>query len=474
MSDITISGGGSTAVATDGMLEAGRRLTQLDAHLAALRDGLGHAPPAPTAWRFDAATDLAIAHDAVEQARVLAERLARELHEAAERYGAAERRAADALESQGALFGYLAGMLAPMLIADLLAALPAISGFLLGASVVAGSPDAVVAAMRRLAMTHRGALRDPRVVEAVRQIVSAADDGILGAAHVPYPIARALDDGSTGLFGLHGAAGLIVALAPGAALSATPVRVTGSTVGGAPPPTGFADLAARIPPSTAGAPQVRIERYDTDGGRPSWIVYVGGTVDTGFTPDGEPWDDTSNLRGVAQLDPASLRATRQAMAQAGIRPGDTVLPVGYSQGGIVATSLVASADVDAGGLVTFGSPTGGVSLPPGLCDVAVEHRDDIIPALGGDPVRADDGGLQRIVVRRTSYDGALPVDQSPIQAHLMSNYSETAGQMDASVDPRLQSMRARIAQLTAGSPAQVSLWRGERVTVSGGVPAGAG
>jgi hypothetical protein len=461
--DITISGGGSTAVATDGMLEAARRLGELDLLLADLCDGLAYAPPAPGAAAFDAAGDIALARDAVEQGRELAARLRHELNAAAERYGAAERATADELERSGAALGYLLGVFAPALLLDLVAALPGIAAFLLGAAAVTGSPERAVDLGRRFVAEHRGLLRDPRVVELVRQIVSATDDGILGLAGVPYPIVRALDDRATGLFGLHGAAGLVSALAPGSMLKETPVTVTGASAGTVSAPGGFADLASRIPSSAPGAPQVRIERYDTGAARPSWIVYVGGTVDPGFTPSGEPWDDTSNVNGIAAFDTGSIRATRDAMEQAGIRPGDAVLPVGYSQGGIVATSLVTSGDAAADSLITFGSPTGQVPLPVGVHDVAVEHRDDIIVALGGDPPAADDGGLNRVVVRRTSFDGALPMDESPIQAHLMSNYSVTAERMDASSDPRLEAAREHIAALTGGAPAEVSVWRGDRV-----------
>lgn len=474
MGDITISGGGSTMVGTDGMLESARRLADLAERLAPLRDGLAFPPPAIGAAAFDASTDLAIAQDAVEQGRTLAARLRDQLHEAAERYGMIERAAADELERRGALLGYLAGAYAPALLIDLLGALPFIASFLLGAEVLAGSSARTVELGRRFVADHQGLLRDPRAVELVRQIVSGADDGILGLAGVPYPIARILDDRATGLFGLRGAAGMISALAPGGMLKETPVTVTGASAGAAAAPAGFADLASRIPQGEPGAPQVRIERYDTGRARPSWIVYVGGTVDTGFMPQGEPWDDTSNLRGIAGVDSGSARATREAMAQAGIRPGDTVLPVGYSQGGIVATSLVTSGAVDADGLITFGSPTGQVPLPADIHDVAVEHRDDVIVALGGDPLSADDGGLQRVVVRRTSFDGPLPVDESPIQAHLMSNYAATAQQMDASSDPRLLSMRDRVAALTGGAPGEVSLWRGDRVEVSGAPTDGGG
>ncbi|HEY5222540.1 MAG TPA: hypothetical protein VIJ18_05765 [Microbacteriaceae bacterium] len=472
MGDITISGGGMSAVATDRMLEDARTLNLLARTASAWQQSLDSSAAqgiAPSALPVQASHDpwpyLLRAQRSVHDSRELSTELAGNLDRAAEAYGRVERAVATAAEAGGSVAGYALGASAPLIGLLMIASLPSWAVVFGGASLITGSPVATASGLSRWLRAHRGVLRSPAVVSFVRQAVSASDSAILGAVGVPYPVARALDDGATGLFGLRGAAGTLVALGGPNALTETPVIVSpvapASALASA--PVGFRDLADRVPATVPGGPQVRVERYDIGTDRPHWVVYVAGTVDLGFVPGSEPWDDTSNVNGVAGLSAGSIRATEQALAAAGARPGDAVLPVGYSQGGIAATSLATGTQYRTPELVTFGSPTGGVDVPTSVTDVAVEHRDDLIPALGGNQRSVGAGGSDRILVERTSYDAPPPLDESPLVAHSLSNYAATATQMDASSDPRLVGARNTLAAFTGGNEAQVSLWRGDRV-----------
>jgi hypothetical protein len=460
MGDITVSGGGSTAVATDHLLQNARVLATLADAASQWQQDLGS-----TAVRVG--PYILRAQHSVREVHALCAELRDGLDRAAEAYGWAERTAASAVEAGGALAGYSLGVATPLIGWMVLGALPELAFAFGVASLITGSPAKTMAGATRWLSAHAGVLRNPTVVSFVRQAVSASDDVMLGAAGVPFPVARALDDRATGLFGTHGAVATVVALAGPSALKETPVTVTRAAATHAAPPVGFSDLAARVPANAANGPQVRIERYDVGEDRPHWVVYVAGTVDAGFVPASEPWDDTSNLQGVANLDPGSVRATREALRAAGARPGDAVLPVGYSQGGLAATSLATGTDYQTPELVTFGSPTGQIDVPSTVTDVAVEHRDDIIPALGGNPRPAEGDGGDRILVRRTTYDTPPPIDESPLAAHHLSTYAVTAAQMDASSDPRLVGARNTLATFTAGVRADVTLWRGDRVSAAG-------
>lgn len=483
---ITISGGGSAAIATDSILQSGRELAALadQAHeWRRMLEGASVAVHAASSAAIAGTTGLALrdpgrymfsAVRAVSLVETRSTELCGKLRRAAELYGWAERMAESAMEQAGAALGWSLGVTARLIGWLLLGVLPGVAIAFGAASLITGSPRntlrGVGSGTGKWVRGHRGLLRNPAVVAFVRQAVSATDDGMLGFAGVPYPLARALDDRATGVFGVHGAAATVIAIAGPRALKETPVAVRNvSAQASVAPPTGFRDLAARIPPNRAGDPQVRIERYDTGAGRPRWVVYAGGTIDQGFVPDDEPWDDTSNLHGVAEQNAASVRAAQDALRAAGAEPGDAVLPVGYSQGGIVATHLAAQGDYSVPELVTFGSPTGQMDVPAAVTDVAVEHRDDIIPALGGEPRSADQGGLNRILVQRTTYDAPPPIDGSPLEAHHIGVYTQTAAQMDASTDPRLTGARQTLAEFTQGAPADVTMWRADRV---GSVPAG--
>jgi hypothetical protein len=489
---ITVSGGGSTAIATDSILQSSRELAALADQAHEWRRNLeaaSSAAPVVTAAAPGAASAVVL-HDpgrhvfsamrAVSSVETRSTELCVKLRRAAQLYGWVERMAHNAMEQVSAALGWDVGVAGRLIGWLLLGALPELAIAFGVASLITGSPRNILRGMGNGAggwlRAHQGLLRNPAVVAFVRQAVSATDDGMLGFAGMPYPLARALDDRVTGLFGVHGAASTVIALAGPRALKETPVTVRNvSSQASVAPPTGFRDLATRIPSNAAGDPQVRIERYDTGAGRPRWVVYAGGTIDQGFVPDGEPWDDTSNLRGVAEQNAASVRAAQDALRAAGAEPGDAVLPVGYSQGGIVATDLATRGDYAVQELVTFGSPTGQMDVPASVTDVAVEHRDDIIPALGGEPRSADQGGLNRILVQRTTYDTPPPIDGSPLEAHHIGVYTETAAQMDASTDPRLTGARHTLAEFTQGAPAEVTMWRADRVNPAShvdSVPAG--
>ena len=130
------------------------------------------------------------------------------------------------------------------------------------------------------------------------------------------------------------------------------------------------------------------------------------------------------------------------MAEAGIRPGDDVQFMGYSQGGLVAARLAGSGTWNVVGLETFGAPTGSVELPADLPGIAVRHTDDLVPALGGPhPVS---GQLQ---VEREAYPRGVPIpDDEPLPAHQRSAYQATAQAIDQATSAEV---RAELARLDA-------------------------
>jgi len=284
-----------------------------------------------------------------------------------------------------------------------------------------------------------------------------------GAVGVPFPVSAALGDEGAGLFGVTTtAAGTLAVARSIGMLRETPVTVT--RVGKprpARPPGGFADLAARIPRVSTGGPQVRIERY---GGAAdaAWLVYIGGTAEWSPVSAGEPWDMTSNITAVAEQGAGSYRAVVQAMHEAGIRPTDAVIPVGHSQGGLVAAQLAAAGEFNTVAVATFGAPVAQVPVPPGLPVIAVEHSEDLVPALGGATRDAE----ARLTVRRELYaDAAVPA--SPLPAHGLVTYRETARLIDASPAPALADFRTLLAATVGTAPGVASRWRGTRSGSSG-------
>jgi hypothetical protein len=405
---IEVSGGGSLVVTTEELLDAQQRLGRLAARGDELCGRLGRAAAAAATTAPELTALLARAERELDAVARGARRLAAELEQAAAEYGWAER---TALAKQR-LLGLLLG---PGLLVNAAALLAAVD------ASRAGGPD----------------FGDPRLVAVLRGLADSLSLTVLLAA---------------------------VQALPGREFEETPVRV--SRAGGGPPPAapaGFADLAKRVPAAGAGAPQLRVERYVLPGGEVHWILYSAGTADWGPVPAAEPWDLTSDVVGVAGGSAGSSRAAVLALRAAGWRPGEPVLPVGHSQGGIVATGLAASGLASAPLLVTFGSPTAGVPPPPGATDVAVEHSDDPVPALGGSPPAFGD---RRLLVREAApvTASAAAGGGSALGAHAMSGYRRTAREMDASSDERLVAARTTLREFTGGQTAEVTFWRGERVS----------
>lgn len=219
-----------------------------------------------------------------------------------------------------------------------------------------------------------------------------------------------------------------------------------------------------MPHGGEGSPQVRVERHVDPDGTEQWIVWSGGTIDTGFPTDGtEPWDNRSNLYGVAGsalpgLAADSTKATLEAMELAGVPKGARVLHVGYSQGGIVAAAIAASGAYESS-LVTFGSPVDTIPVDGDVPRAHFEHTEDFIPALSGRHQALVDGGT---VVSRSLYDGAPPPQgDGPMPAHLLDNYRDTARFADGSSDDRLTKVIRPLAALTGSG--ETSEYRADRV-----------
>lgn len=209
----------------------------------------------------------------------------------------------------------------------------------------------------------------------------------------------------------------------------TPVTVvdTGQLTG-VQPPSDLVTLLDRVPPAHDGLAQLRIDNYEQHG-RTHWVVYIGGTV-TPVTDGNEPWDLFSCLEMLGESYAPSFAATMLALDAAGVGKGDPITFVGYSQGGIIGTRLAQDGGYNVQGVVTIGSPTGHLALPPGVPALAFQHADDPIPALEGLGILDNPN---RTVVSRRAFgpdDGAQGID-----AHSLNQYRITVQQYVADGAP---------------------------------------
>lgn len=480
MSDeLIISGGGSTAVAVDELFVDAARLATAEslvadwiARLRTIRGGLdwlGLVGPATFSDTTSPLWDLTAANVGLEQARESADRLRRSLLDAAERYGATERDV-DGLWRVGAtLAAPWLGFSAPwMLVGPMLAAAGQAT-----ASTVARFMGWGPTPLETWLADHRDLLSDPAFVRFVRLTADHADEFAAGATHapVPAPLVSAVGSGigapenATVLLGVMGALGLT-----GSRLLVDgPVRVDRSAMHTVGPPSGIGDLADRVPRGGSDASQIRIERYGGDGDGPSWIVYIGGTVEFGLEAGEEPFDNTSNGHGIADdswLDELRLagaesgageRAVREAMRQAGVQPGDPLLAVGYSGGGVIAAKLAADSELNTVGAMSLGGPVASAPTREGVGVLSIEHVEDFVPATGG----AGHPSAERLTVSRSVLDEGRTYE-AMVPAHELARYRATAALVDDSDEARLAEFRALVGQVTGGTGGSRSEWVASR------------
>jgi hypothetical protein len=472
--DIMIGGGGSIAVATSELFEDARRLNELrsllsESHreLVIIDRLMGHSQlsslPCPaSALAAERAMDDAVA--ALGRATPSAERLHFALVASADAYGLGERAIERLAQDVAARFGTILGMFLPMIALEVLPSLLGIgAGVAVGLALLpADKRAALFGALPPWLREKSVMLTDPKVVQLVRLMVMSADDFGSGLLHLPPELVHVLGDEGLGIVGLATSSSVLVGVASShGLLTESPVSVTrsGPTVS-ATRAESYSDRAARIP---QGAAQVRIDRYSLPGEPDRFEVYIGGTRDFSLSSGTEPFDMTSNMTAIAGREAGSYRAVSQAMTDAGIHSSSPVLFTGYSQGGLIAAELAASGDFDARGLFTLGAPAGQVHVPSGIPWVALEHTDDIVPAVGGSWASADP-----VLVRRELFEGKTVSTEVLFPAHQLVGYRETAGLVDASPETRVVSALTRFDRFGDGTThVDSTLYRGIRGEVTG-------
>jgi hypothetical protein len=486
---LIISGGGTTAVATDELFEDAARLggtvsivEDWHARAGVINRGLTALelfessekwdPGAPT---FEIAQARARLWEAEHRARSLHDALI----ESAERYGATERWVESAWQFGGRIGAWALGAATPFLI---LPALGAAGGRAVAANLGWTTPlDAFIA-------EHREVFSDPAFVRLVRNTADSADEFVAGALHAPVGFSTigqyvGAPESASVLLGVAALVGAVTGSRvlvdgpvkveraqplpdrrPDHSMAAPdPARAAQSVEGRVSAPSGLGELADRIP-TTDQAAQIRVERYG-DAGDARWLVYVGGTVDFGLSAGAQTNDMTSNLHGIADdgaLDALRLvgadtsateRAVRLALAEAGARPGDPILPIGHSGGGIVAAGLAGDPELNVVAAVSLGGPVASAPLAEGVPLLSIEHEEDIVPATGGWGHPSPD----RLTVSRSVIEAGSEYG-SAVPAHELVRYRETAALLDEAEDARIVAFRERLAEFTGGTEGELSSW----------------
>lgn len=161
----------------------------------------------------------------------------------------------------------------------------------------------------------------------------------------------------------------------------------------------------------------------------AWIVEIPGTSEWSPQAGGNPSDLTQNAE-LMQRRGELLNGIRSAMDQAGIPPGEAIMLSGHSQGGIAAAALAAEiandprqhARFNVTNVLTAGSPVAHFDIPPSVEVLSLEHRQDPVPRLDGDP-NPDREHWQTLTWDVGSQDEI-------IDAHHGQRYAESASGID--------------------------------------------
>jgi hypothetical protein len=177
---------------------------------------------------------------------------------------------------------------------------------------------------------------------------------------------------------------------------------------------------------------IEVQTITGPGGQVRHIVYLPGTDE--FEA---PWDQDTDVRDlqtdlqlVGGQSDVYQQGIVQAVDDAGVRPGEPVLLVGHSLGGMAAAAILAGdhGTLEVTDVVTAGAPTAQVAgFPAGAHVLSLEQLGDVVPQLDGAP-NADSVEQTTVTFDAHPAAGVLP-------HHGYAAYEDGAGLADEATDP---------------------------------------
>jgi hypothetical protein len=335
------------------------------------------------------------------------------------------------------------------------------AGLLGGAAIAGRSPAAYADEIQSFLERHGRILNNPITVRVVRALAANAD-GFAAGFNLGSPFLASLLR-QTGLTGVSSSANQTVQLGREFGLfepTGESVRKTSAFEYGS-APTSLAQRANSFPDPgrDPNGEQIRIDRYVEPGKPDRFDVYIAGTVTFDPRTGTEPFDLQSDLSGVGQQPTASARAVVDAMRQAGITSHTPVVLNGYSQGGLVASSIAASGKFDVQGVVTFGAPSAQVHLPASIPVLTVRNSEDIVPATSGYDVNR-----HAVVVTRDAFAHQPVPSDVVVAGHDLRVYQDTAAVVDGSRSSEVRGVLDPLNRFGAGATkVDSTLWAATRV-----------
>lgn len=375
------------------------------------------------------------------------------------RYRVADRVDASLTDARRWATGAFAPVVAPAAVATI-----AVAGASFAAARAATGHDAA-GDLQTLVVAHPG-IADEFAGAAPGAISMLA----LAAAALDPPAAAVLrlEHGTTLLpTSVAEAAALLGLLYPPTSVVVT-ARGTDTEADSAGPPRGVGDLVSGLARRDTRSQRQRQGEVDVrvlttrgaDGRvRRSYVVDVPGTKDWQLDPRGSRDslnDLQTNLAAMAGDPDARTAGVVRAIAAAGAGPGEPIMLVGHSQGGIVALraaqQLATSGRFHVSHVLTVGAPVAHLTVPPSVQVLSLENRWDLVPRLDA---RASPDERRRTTVEFRLQSGTVAGNHS-----LTGAYLSAARELDRvpwSEQPSVAAWRRGAAAFLprAGDPVQV-------------------
>jgi hypothetical protein len=275
----------------------------------------------------------------------------------------------------------------------------------------------------------------------------------------------------SGATSIERVAGVVSRLSPRQPMTVTQIGDAAAAPAAGRSVTALTHLIEDAYPATGcSAGSITLQRIDHSDGTRGWVVAIPGTQSGAMGGQTNPMDMQTNLRLMANLPNDSADLVAEGLKQAGAEKGDAVLLAGHSQGGMAAVYLAADKDFsttyDVKAVLTLGSPVGNKEVPSGTQALHVEHAEEPVAVVDGEP---NPDRPNRTVVGRSLAESEDPRDRSagsqPVGAHDIATYGRTSQMIDAAEnDPSIGSWSESAYQVWGepDDPATAFVFQGSR------------
>jgi len=207
---------------------------------------------------------------------------------------------------------------------------------------------------------------------------------------------------------------------------------------------------------------LEVRRVEHADGTRSWVLLLPSTQ--AMVPGGRnPVDNLTNVETYGGMVSDVEIGAAEALRLAGVRPGEAVAVVGFSQGGLAAMRLAADPLVrlrySITTVVTAGSPVGHLPTPAGTEVLHLEHLEDPFVGLDGTSNPAEDA---RTTVSRslgTGTTGLTRLEVPPSDSHSITEYTRTARLAVDAGERSVAHLAERLADVTGAPGARVTATR---------------